>query len=106
MDLLSGGGGLEDGGVRTAGRDDSAVGQYLAVVLEQDYAVAQQAPPLFGVAVHDMGGIAPGAVRWWAARLMGAHRVRLTHSFLLEIVRWVPAGSRMHSVTQVWYSPA
>jgi len=86
-DVLRGAGGTarcsDRGGLGTTRGDDPTVRQDLTVVVEKDYPVAQQAPPLFWVAVHDVGSVSPGAVRGRAAGLMGTHRVRLTHSFLL-----------------------
>lgn len=61
-----------------------AIGKNLAVVVKEDYPVAQEAPPLLGMTVNDVGGVAAGAVGWRTAGLVGAHRVRLTHSFLFE----------------------
>ncbi len=42
--------------------------------------------------MHDVGGVAAGAVGRRTAGLVDAHRVRLTHSFLLRIVRVISAG--------------
>ncbi len=39
-----------------------AAGQYLAPVVEHDYAVAQQAPPLLRVKGDDAGGVAVRAL--------------------------------------------
>lgn len=73
-------------GLRATGRDDPAIGQDLAVVLEEDHAVAQQTPALLRMAVHNVSGIAACTVSWGTAWLMGAHRV--THSSF-----FAPAGA-------------
>ena len=53
--------------------DDLAVGQQLAEVLEDDDAVAQQAPALFRMRRDDACGVMVGRVRGRAGWLVGAH---------------------------------
>jgi hypothetical protein len=53
--------------------DRSAAGQQLAGVVEDDHAVAQQAPPLLGVAGNGAGGLAVSSVGWWARRPVWTH---------------------------------
>jgi len=49
-----------------ARRNHPTIGQQLAGVLEEDHAVAQQAPPLLGVGGDAVGGVAVRVVRWRA----------------------------------------
>jgi hypothetical protein len=45
-------------------RNRATVGQELARVVEEDDAVAQQAPPLLGVEGDDVGRVTVRAVSW------------------------------------------
>src|SRR5690606_12908899 len=69
--VRGGSGGPDGGAVR---RDGGAAGQELTGVLEQDDAVAQQAPPLLGVAGQGAGGFAVRCVRRRTDRVVRAHR--------------------------------
>jgi hypothetical protein len=59
--------GLRRGGERSrAGArrgDGAAVGEQFAEIVEDDHAVAEQAPPLFRVGRDDPGGVAVGTIR-------------------------------------------
>lgn len=94
--------GSDGDGLRAARGDDPAARQNLTVVVEEDYAVAQQGPTLFRVAMHNVSGIAPCAFRSGAARLVGAHGV--THSFLPGSYRPCRRKPR-HSVAQLTQVP-
>jgi len=72
---------------RTARRDWTAFGQQLAVVVEEDHAVAQQAPALFGVAGDDVGGGAVSAVRRRAWGPVWTHCAP-------QVRKWTGADSR------------
>ncbi|GJF22011.1 hypothetical protein SHO565_25750 [Streptomyces sp. HO565] len=61
--------------------DDPAVRQKLTGVLEEDDAVAQQAPPLFRVVRHETGGFPVGGVGWRTRWLV------LTHEWGLSVRR-------------------
>jgi len=52
------------------GRNRTAVGQELARVVEEDDAVAQQAPPLLGAEGDDVGRVTVRAVSWRTWGLM------------------------------------
>jgi len=70
--LASGGNGPFDVNQR-AGRNRAATGQELARVVEEDDAVAQQAPPLLGVEGDDVGRVTVRAVSWRTWGLMWTH---------------------------------
>jgi hypothetical protein len=58
---------------RAVRRNYPTVGQELARVVEEDHAVAQEAPPLVGVEGDGVGGVAVGAVSWWARGPVWTH---------------------------------
>ena len=58
---------------RAVGCDDSPVGKQLAGVLEQHDPVAEQTPPLLGVAGDGPSGLTVGCGRRGAWRLVRAH---------------------------------
>ena len=58
--------------------DHSAVGEKLTRVVEEEHAVAQQAPPLLGVKRHGVRGVPVGSLGWRAMRLVRAHGTRLS----------------------------
>jgi hypothetical protein len=47
------------------GRDDLTIGKQLTCVVEEDDAVAQQAPALFGMGGDDTRGLPVVRYRWW-----------------------------------------
>ena len=58
--------------------DHAAVGEKFTRVVEEKYAVAQQAPPLLGVKRHGVRGIPVGSFCGRAMRLVRAHGTRLS----------------------------
>jgi hypothetical protein len=58
--------------------DHAAVGEKFTRVVEEKYAVAQQAPPLLGVKRHRVGGVPVGSLSGRAMRLVRAHGTRLS----------------------------
>ena len=58
--------------------DHSAVGEKFTRVVEEEYAVAQQAPPLLGVKRHRVGSVAVRSLGGRAMRLVRAHGTRLS----------------------------
>jgi hypothetical protein len=75
----------------------STVGQQLAAVVEQDDAVAKQAPALLRVGGHRVGSFATSLVSWWARGPVGTHHApRFVCCFNAS---WSPAGWRtFHAV--------
>src|SRR5512135_3040486 len=69
---ISGRDGPPDAG-RVVWRDGAAVGQEPARVVEEDDAVAQQAPPLLGVEGDGVGRVTVRAVRWRARGPVRTH---------------------------------
>jgi hypothetical protein len=69
---ISGRDGPPDAG-RVAWRDGAAVGQEPAGVVEEDDAVAQQAPPLLGVEGDGVGRVTVRAVSWRARGPVRTH---------------------------------
>jgi hypothetical protein len=61
-----------EGGVMRG--DTTAVGKQLAVVVEDDHAVAEQPPSLFRMERHEASRIMIGSVRGRTRRLMPTHR--------------------------------
>jgi hypothetical protein len=70
--MLSGGDQRPDADRMVRG-DRAAVGQEFAGVVEEDDAVAEQAPPLLGVEGDSASRIAVRTVSWGARRLMWTH---------------------------------
>lgn len=69
---------------RLAMRGGPPVGGYaipvrekLSGVIEDDHAVAQQAPPLFGVSGDCVGCFPVNGISWWAWRGVSAHELYL-----------------------------
>jgi hypothetical protein len=62
--------------------DLPTVGQQLTVVIEEDHAVAQQAPPLFGVEGNGVGGVAVRFIRRWARGPVWTHCAPLALGYL------------------------
>ena len=64
------------------GRNGTAAGQELARVVEEDDAVAQQAPPLLGMEGNDAGRVTVRAVSWRTWGLMCAHCLPLEIAYV------------------------
>src|SRR4051794_31603426 len=60
--------------------DHGTAWEPLAGVVEEDDAVAEQAPPLFGVGDHGVRGLAVGVVRTRADRGVAASRGEFVHA--------------------------
>jgi hypothetical protein len=58
--------------------DHAAVGEKFTRVVEEENAVAQQAPPLLGVKRHGVRGVPVGGFCRWAMGLVRAHGTRLS----------------------------
>ena len=65
-------------------RNRATAGQELARVLEEDDAVAEQAPPLLGVEGYGSGRVAVRAVSWRTWGLMWAHGLPLGIADVLD----------------------
>ncbi len=60
------------------GVNHSTVGEELTRVVEEKHAVAEEAPPLFGVKRNGVGGLPIGSLGGRALRLVRAHGTRLS----------------------------
>ncbi|GAA4666980.1 hypothetical protein GCM10023347_19670 [Streptomyces chumphonensis] len=83
------------------GRDDLAVRQQLAGVVEQQDAVAQEAPALFGVVGHRVGGLTVGGVGGRARWLVLTHGGGLSALSLRCDLR-AAAAVRVHQAAPPW----
>jgi hypothetical protein len=71
----------------------TAVGQQLTVVVEQDDAVAEQAPALLGVAAHDGGEVTRVAGGCGARGYVVAHRDSIPFGIPAGAGSYVPCSS-------------
>jgi hypothetical protein len=81
-------------------RNRATVGQELARVVEEDDAVAQQAPPLLGVEGDGVGRVTVRAVSWRAWGLMWTHCSPLEIAEVLDC--GPPAGGGAGSSCGDW----
>ena len=58
--------------------DHSAVGEELTRVVEEEHAIAQEAPALLGMKRDGVRGLPVGSLGWRAKRLVRAHGTRLS----------------------------
>lgn len=82
--------------------DGAAVGQELAGVVEEDHAVAQQAPALLGESGDHFGRFAVSRLRGWAGRFVLAHRILRMREVVWRLSHAVMHVTNGRGAARVW----